>query len=193
MKIKIKYKLFLAMLAATGAVVICMFLIVQWSLGRGFLSYINTIEKERFAKLAEVLEETYTARGSWEFLDKDQDAWPRLMAMTLPHEGSGSEQERMERRVRRERMARKLPAPSGDFSNISSNRLPSWFKHRFETRVFLLDAAKNQIAGPPGLPKSQVDFKKITFNHQVVGYLGIRPRQRLTDKHQLLFVKQQNV
>ncbi|HJV66741.1 MAG TPA: ATP-binding protein [Geomonas sp.] len=187
MKIKIKYKLFVAMLAATGAVVICMFLIVQWSLGRGFLAYINTIEKERFGKLAEVLEQTYTSRGSWQFLDKEPDAWPRLMAMTLPHEGSSSEQERMER------IARRLPSRVANFGNISSQRMPPWYAHRFETRVFLLDTANNQIAGPPGQQNSQVDLKKITYNGKVVGYLGIRPRQRLTDRHQLLFVKQQKV
>src|SRR5690348_14739605 len=101
MKIMIKYKLFIAMLAATGAVVISMFLIVQWSLGRGFLSYINTMEKERFGKLAEVIEQTYTARGSWDFLRTEPDAWDRLMASTLTREGADMRSDRLERMQRR--------------------------------------------------------------------------------------------
>src|SRR6266702_495202 len=96
MKIMIKYKLFLAMLAATGAVVLCMFLIMQWSMTRGFLSYINRIEMERFEKLADVLEQSYAARGSWEYLREDPSAWLRAVAGTFPREWSDGE--RMERR-----------------------------------------------------------------------------------------------
>jgi two-component system, OmpR family, sensor histidine kinase BaeS len=184
-KIKIKYKLFLAMLAGTGAVVICMFLIMQWSVGRGFLAYINTIEKERFGRLAAVLEQSYTSKGSWEFLREDPAAWPNLMAASLPREPAFQE--------RGERPERRPPPPRLPYANLSGSQVPPWYAHRFETRVFLLDAAKRQIAGPPGLLQSQVDFKKIVSGPRVVGYLGIRPRQRLTDTHQLTFVKSQKL
>ncbi|GFO56002.1 two-component sensor histidine kinase [Geomonas sp. Red276] len=203
MKMRIKYRLFFAMLAATGAVVIGMFLIVQWSIGRGFLTYVNTVERDRLERLSEVLEQTYTAEGGWDFLQEDRDAWPRLLAYTMPREGS-----ELERFERRQGLRAGHPGQPGNpgysgqasrpghpaqFSNMSAGKIPPWFAHRFETRVFLLDASRRQIAGPPGLLQSQVDFKKILSGHRTVGYLGIRPRQRLTDTHQLLFVKQQKV
>ena len=215
MKIMIKYRLFLAMLAATGAVVICMFLIMQWSIGRGFLSYVNTIEKERFEKLAEVLEQSYATRGGWEFLRENPSDWFRIVATTLPREAG--DQERGERRE--QRLTRRGPHRHGAFANLSGQRpphpagfanlsgqlpqRPAGFvnlsgqppphpPHRFEMRVFLLDAGRNRLAGPPG-ETGDVNFKSIVSEGSVVGYLGILPRQRLTDTHQLLFVQQQKL
>jgi two-component system, OmpR family, sensor histidine kinase BaeS len=188
LRLKIKYRLFLAMLAATGAVVICMFVIMQWSIGRGFLAYINTMEKERFTRLAEVLEQSYSARGGWDFLNEDPASWPRLLAATAPRERAEHE--------RQDRIEMRPPPPPppqqrAAFGNISGPK-PPWFAHRFETRVFLLDAGKKLVAGPPGIA-DQVIFKRIVTGGRVVGYLGMRPRQHLTDTRQLMFVKQQKL
>ena len=200
MKIMIKYRLFLAMLAATGAVVICMFLIMQWSIGRGFLSYVNTIEKERFEKLAEVLEQSYATRGGWEFLRENPSDWFRIVATTLPREAGDQERgERREQRLIRRgphrhgtfaNLSGQLPPPPAGFANLSGQ--PPRPPHRFEMRVFLLDARHNRLAGPPG-ESGDVNFKSIVSEGSVVGYLGILPRQRLTDTHQLLFVQQQKL
>jgi two-component system, OmpR family, sensor histidine kinase BaeS len=188
MKIMIKYRLFLAMLAATGAVVICMFLIMQWSIGRGFLAYVNTIEKERVEKLADLLEQSYTTRGSWEFLREDPTSWFRMVGSTFPREGT--DPERMERREPRfPRPGRVGPGPG--FASLTSQRPPR-LAHRFESRVLLLDADHHRLAGPPGYSEG-ANFKKIESRGRVVGYLGMLPRQRLTDTHQLLFVQQQKL
>jgi len=184
MKVRIKYRLFFAMLAATGAVVICMFLIMQWSIGRGFLSYVNTIDRDRLDKLAQVLEDSYQSSGSWQFLRRDSSTWFRLVAATMPREEG--DQERMERREKR--LARRPP----QFTSMSSHRLPPRVTHRFEARVLLLDANRVQIAGAPG-KLDHAHLKKLESGGQVVGYLGLRPRQRLTDTHQLLFVQQQKL
>jgi len=192
MKLMIKYRLFLAMLAATGAVVICMFLIMQWSIGRGFLAYINTIEKERFEKLADVLEQSYTTRGGWEFLRDDPSAWPILVESTLPREAAGWERAiRRERREQR-RLSGQQRQGSPGFLNASGQRLPPR-PNRFETRVQLLDhSRKNLLAGSP-IPPDRVHLKKLNVNGELVGYLGLLPRQRLTESHQLLFVQQQQL
>jgi two-component system sensor histidine kinase BaeS len=184
MKIMIKYRLFLAMLTATGAVVVGMFLIMQWSIGRGFLAYVNTIEKDRFGKLAQTLEQTYTAKGGWEFLREDPSAWFWLVASTQPREGGDQERlDRMEKRLNRRAQV---------YANLSSMRPPPRLAHRFEGRVFLLDSGKVRIAGTPGVAE-QAELKTIRSGGQIVGYLGMRPRQHLTDTHQLLFVKQQKL
>jgi len=189
MKIMIKYKLFLAMLAATGAVVICMFLIMQWSIGRGFLSYVNTIERERFGKLVEVLEQSYTTQGSWEFLREDPAAWFRIVGSTMPREGA--DQERGERLGKRFLHPPPNRPPAG-FPILTGQQLPPRLPHRFETRVMLLDAGRNRLAGPAG-ESGAINFKELRNGGRVVGYLGMLPRQRLTDTHQLLFLEQQKL
>ena len=187
MKIMIKYRLFFAMLAATGVVVICMFLIMQWSIGRGFLSYVNTMDMERFDNLAEVLEDSYRENGSWQFLRDEPTAWSKLAAARPPRE-EGEKAGRNDGR-RSERMEGKR---AKEFANLSSHRLPPRFANRFENRVLLLDAAKTQIAGSPG-KLDLIEFKRLQSGGRVVGYLGLRPRQRLTETHQLLFVRQQKL
>ena len=41
MKIGITHRLFLSILAATCVALLCMFLIMQWSINRGFLQYLD--------------------------------------------------------------------------------------------------------------------------------------------------------
>jgi len=190
MKIMIKYRLFLAMLAATGAVVVCMFLIMQWSIGRGFLAYVNTIEKERFEKLAEVLEESYRSQGDWDFLREDASAWPKLVEATLPREGT--DQVRVEHREQRAvRHSERQHTHGHGFANLTGQP-PQRFPHRFETRVLLLDANYNRLVGPAGTV-DKVNLKSLVHAGKVVGYLGMLPRQRLSDTHQLLFVQRQKL
>ena len=184
MKIMIKYRLFFAMLAATGAVVVCMFLIMQWSIGRGFLSYVNTVEKDRFSKLAEILSQSYASQHGWDSLQESPNAWFGMLATTMSRDGA--EPERSDTRAKR------FSRRAAIFPRLSGQALPPRFPHRFESRVFLLDAGRTRIAGAPGDPH-EAEYKNIVSGGRVVGYLGMRPRQRLTDTHQLLFVKQQKL
>jgi len=188
MKLMIKYRLFLALLAATGAVVICMFLIMQWSIGRGFLAYVNTIEKERVEKLAQVLEQSYATQGSWDFLREDPVQWFALIDSTLPRELVGSEPPgRRERRLARRAQALK----ERGFTSLTSAHPPR-APHRFESRVVLLDVARHRVAGSDKAPE-RLTLKTLTHDGTVVGYLGLLPRLRLTDRHQLVFVQQQQL
>ncbi|GAW67338.1 histidine kinase [Geoanaerobacter pelophilus] len=180
MKIMIKYRLLIAMLAATGAVVISMFLIMQWSIGHGFLAYVNTMEKDRLERLAQVLERAYQANGNWEFARSDE-AWFRLVAASR----ESSDLDRVERGERRMQ-------PPPPFPNFSGHNRPPRFQYRFEGRVLLLDAQKAKLAGLPSVQEA-VQLHKITISGRIVGYVGLRPRQHLTDTYQLLFVKQQKL
>lgn len=209
MKIKIKYRLFLAILAATGAVVLCMFAIMQWSMARGFLAYVNTMEKERLERLAVALENSYRTRGGWEFLRDDPQSWYRMVASTR----EGGDQERPDRRGRELRGepgagpgGRPRPDAPGDgrggprgdlrrdsgFTNITGSSQPLRYRYRMESRVVLLDAERKRIAGPEG-DDARMNFQRLESGDKVIGYLGVRPRQQLTDAHQLMFVKQQKV
>jgi len=175
------------MLAATGAVVIGMYLIMQWSIGRGFLAYVNTIEKERVERLAQVLEQSYAGRGSWGFLDEEPQQWFVLIESTLPKEWTSAEDgARRERRLNRRMQAMK----ERGFTSLTSHQPPR-APHRFESRVVLLDAARHRVAGPP--PPGDLALKKLSVEGVTVGYLGLMPRLRLTDSHQLMFVQQQQL
>lgn len=182
MKIMIKYRLLIAMLAATGAVVISMFLIMQWSIGHGFLAYVNTMEKDRLERLAQVLERAYRTNGSWDFIKRDEATWFKLVA-------ASRETNDLDRTDRGERRMQQPPPP---FPNLSGHSFPPRFQYRFEGRVLLLDAQKVKLVGMPSAQEA-AQLHKITSSDRIVGYVGLRPRQRLTDTYQLLFVKQQKL
>lgn len=179
-KLKIKYRLFLAILAATGAVVISMFIIIQWSIGRGFLRYVNTIEQTRMELLAGELEDAFATHGNWNFLRDNPRQFVRLMVQTLPEEHI--DHKRM-KRIEKWIAKNSKPSPPPD-------ALPPRLGRHFELRVILLDALQKPVYGT--MPKDEkVDFKSIKYNGTVVGYLGLLPRKHLSDDRQLRFIKQQ--
>ena len=183
LKIGIKYRLFLAMLAATAVVVGCMYLIVQWSFNRGFVQYVNTIEQERLENLSGELQQAYAEEGGWEFLRRDPAAWLRLMVRTLPPGlVDPGRLQHLERRL--ERRAERVRA-------IPPRESPPGIAQQFELRVLLLDADHRSVFGPP--PSSGLALRPLQVEGKVVGYLGLLPRRGLADVHQLRFVRQQKL
>jgi two-component system sensor histidine kinase BaeS len=81
MKIKIQQRLFLTILAAAALAVISMFLIMNWSLDRGFLKYVNSIEND---KLSTALIQAYIEKGNWDFLQDDPASWPKSLTKIMP-------------------------------------------------------------------------------------------------------------
>ena len=67
MKSSITHRIFFALLIATGIMVISMALVLQWSVDRGFLRYINRLEQTRLERLADSLERSYARQNSWGF------------------------------------------------------------------------------------------------------------------------------
>lgn len=184
MNIGIKYRLFAALLVATALVALAMFLIMQWSIDRGFLRYVNTLEQERLERLAVEFEQAFAERGSWDFLRDDPGQLFRMSIRTLPEGRITPERlERLERRF--ERRLKPDPLPPGE-------KLPPYVAHRFDARILLLDGKRRPVAGAPGVDEI-IDWNPLYHEQQVVGYLGLAPRKGLSDNLQLSFVKQQKL
>lgn len=187
-KIRIQYKLFLAMLAAAGGVVVCMFLVMRWSFDRGFLNYVKTMELTRLDALASELEEGYAGEGSWRFLQEDPRRWREMLTDSLPDrlrespppgstgEGLSGERGEPSRPRRGQRMA-------------AGRMPPEWARHPGR-RFVLLDAGKNRIFGPSELP-GDLALKPLMRGGETVGYVGWVPSRILSDAHQLRFVREQ--
>jgi len=74
-RIGITYRLFLSILAATCAAILCMFLIMQWSINRGFLRYLDAMGQQDLEVIRVNLAEVYSRHGSWDFLRNDPRYW----------------------------------------------------------------------------------------------------------------------
>ncbi len=181
MRLSLRYRLFFTLLAASALIALGLLLIVQWSLDRGFLQYVNTLDEERLERLAGELEEQYGAYGDWAFLRSDPGQFHRLVLLTGSERIYSPEQlERLERRLQRHR-----DHPQG---GVREPRGPE--AQRFDQRLVLLDGQKSLLHGPEKFPDG-LSFRELYHQRQVVGYLGLVPRKELADANQLRFVREQ--
>ncbi len=75
-KIGITYRVFLSILAATCVAILCMFLIMEWSINRGFLHYLNAIAQDSMGSVKNKIEGIYSRQGNWDFL-RDDPSWAK--------------------------------------------------------------------------------------------------------------------
>ncbi|MDD2582577.1 MAG: ATP-binding protein [Desulfuromonadaceae bacterium] len=175
MRLNITHRVFLAILAANAIIVLFMFLIMQWSMDRGFLRYVNQLEQNRMERLATKLGKVYGVSKGWGFIEKSPDTISRLITETIAESSPP------------------LPPPVVNESRQGLSQPeppPSRLSYRFEKRIIVLDAGKNKVFGTSD-PSGIELFKPISNRGKVVGYLGLLPRKILSDTHQLKFVKEQ--
>jgi len=67
---RIKYQIFLTLLAASALLVLAMYAISSWSFNRGFVEYVNQNEISRLSPIAESLVYEYEQNGSWDWVDE---------------------------------------------------------------------------------------------------------------------------
>jgi len=171
MRIGIRLKLFLTLFTALCAVVLAMVLLMQWSFDRGFRRYVDTLEQERLARLADGLENDYAESGSWDFVRRAPESWQRLVLQSAVH-GDIPPPGRMARRMARSEGRGEPPPP-----------------HSFDARVFLFDADRQPLAGHPGGEGGTL--RELSLAGRTIGYLGLLPHRQLIDQRQLRFVAEQ--
>ncbi len=66
---RIQNKLFAAFLLAGISLVALMFFLMQWSLTKGLLEFINTKERDNIAPFVEVLKNRYQEQNNWDWID----------------------------------------------------------------------------------------------------------------------------
>src|SRR5512133_2177539 len=180
MKTGVTHKLFLAILMATGLAVISSVLIMHWSLGRGFLKYVNAMEKSGISRLAVRLEDTYSKDKNRLALRHDPERWRHLIAASLPEADLPPRE--------------KSPtSPQAEQAEVDSGKpLPPRLVRHFDQRLFLLDADRKVLISHVVVP---VDIAATPLRYQgnVVGYLGLLPRTSISDAPQQRFLKEQKL
>jgi len=185
MKIGITHRLFLAILAAAALAVIAMFIIMQWSIGRGFLRYVNTLEQMQLTRIAGVLEEDYARKGSWDFLHDDPTYWRRVILSALP-----------EQECNMTGMIEPPPPPprhgqgGGMGRHHDKPQLPRG--RHFMMRLLVLDDQKKTLFGPDQI-SDDITLLPLRYQEKTVGHLGLLPLADLTESHELHFLKEQRL
>ena len=209
---KIHHKLFLIFFVASLLLVISLVTVVQWSLDKGMVDYVNTRELITLQPMVEELAEQYQYEGSWYFLQDDH----RLFKRMLRHHLAGSDfslppppehrpgfrpkrhddfrrPEKRKPRPRREHRADQYNAerrPKRPPEIRPDNGKEPNGPPRPKVSYAVLDANKMFIVGdyPQELDYS---YQEIMVNERLVGYLAVSKRTRLTQGFELDFVQQQ--
>jgi two-component system sensor histidine kinase BaeS len=169
MKIGITHRLFLSILAATSMALLCMFLIMQRSINRGFLQYLNAMNEGRLEQMEGILEQAYAEQGSWDFL-RDNPGF-LIERMLTDDITSGRLKEPKDRRDF---------TPPPPMAGAHPPRLP----------FIVLDSERKPLFGNPAETRD-VNFRPVIQDNKTVGYIGLLPPKEFLNSLQMQFLRQQ--
>jgi two-component system sensor histidine kinase BaeS len=169
MNLGIKQKMFLVMLVGVLVIVLSMSLFVHWSIQRGFLSYVNTLEEQLLQNVSQNLQQQYLSSGGWDTVKGNRQQWRQLL--------------------RRSWRAEDLSAPDDNDQEDGTLPRPRPFSGGIERRLQLLDSNKQLVVGVKQLHQPQL--MPLYAHKELIGYLVHEPPKVLQNMRQLHFVSQQ--
>lgn len=184
MRLKIAHQFFLALLLSTGSTLAIMALLAQWSIGRGFLSYINQVESERLGALTVRLQNEYARRGQWVWLRDHPRTWQWLLRQDV------SSYDRESR----------LPPPLFPGPGMSHHQPPPPRPApppppadllSFGSRLTLLDTDGQPVMGRVAISDDSLIRKPLIVKGQTVGWLTLKPLRQIIHHRELDFLRQQ--
>jgi two-component system sensor histidine kinase BaeS len=179
--VRIQSKIFLALLATSSMLVGIMFVLMQWSIDRGMLEYVNVLEAEKLQNVVSRLTQSYSREQNWQQL-KQRRNWHQLI-----REFNGQAQ----------------PAPQGaDKEGIrpfsDSDQQPN--KRRSPPprikNLAVLDKNEQVIVGdwnPKIQHKRPINRLPIIYKNETVGWLVLPKKRKITDGFELQFLQQQQM
>ncbi len=111
MKMGITYRLFFIILCATGLTILCLFLIMWWSLDREFNQYIRMIDQSRLTQVISDLSGKYDEKGNWDFLKENPPHWGASGDISSSPEPKVGPPPSSEPGMNKRRDARPMPQP----------------------------------------------------------------------------------
>jgi two-component system, OmpR family, sensor histidine kinase BaeS len=172
MKIGITHRLFLSILAATFLAVLSMFFIMQWSINRGFLQYLNKMEESRLKQTAGKLEQAYAENGSWDFLREDPRLFYAMVEQSGAYATAGQPKE----------LDQRTGAPPFPPPGPHQPRLP----------FIVIDADRNPIVGNP-TDAREANFRPIVHSGKTIGFIGLMSPEHFLSPPQFEFLKKQKL
>jgi two-component system sensor histidine kinase BaeS len=187
MRMGIRTRLFLSLLAATTVAVLCMFAIFRWSLDRGFLRFVNRMEESQRTRLARVLEDDYAVQGSWAFVQKTPKTWELLLERTLHDPGFDHHHPLPDGHFPPPGMAGPFP---GDGPPHARPPFPP--PDRLVNRLILFNVARQVVAGPD-VAAGQAALVPLHHRQTLIGYLGMLPRRQISGRPETSFLREQKL
>lgn len=174
LKLKIRHKLFFAILAANALLVSAILVFGSWIFDTSFRDYLDQTEATRLAPLADDLANEYSRQGDWRWVENRRNpTWRRLVSSYMSRE-PGRRQPPPINTGNRPPPPDGRPSPDG---RPGPNHQP----------LLLLDQNQQLVIGLPR-DSNQAYWIPITLNSTVVGQLGFVRRLNITSGLDALFI-----
>lgn len=195
----IKLKLVLAFLFTTAVSLAAMASFMLWSFDRGFLAYVNVQEQKTLEPLHRALTQHHRDQGSWEAFKRGNQLWGQLHRQYL--RGLNGPPEPRDRPRGEPARSDRTPPPSDERSRLRprvrsgenlDRRPPPRNDESLAGRITLFDAEKNVVIGRPLTAGKNDNFLiPIEESGVEVGFLGLRPSNKLQNLIDVGFIEQQ--
>ena len=153
-RVKIQTKLFLIILCCCSVLILCMYVMTQWTLDKGLIKYVNTRAQADLQLTADSIAQEYRDSGNWDFLTPRLHRDNRKKSLTrteTQHADDSGRRERMRPppHVKPEKWRRppehlrhldtgSMPPPP----RIDNRRPPPWGQ-----KLTIIDAQKTAVMG----------------------------------------------
>jgi two-component system sensor histidine kinase BaeS len=194
---RIQNKLITIFFLTSVVLVVTQVLVMQWSIGKGMIDYVNERELKVLSGVASTLSEIYQKEGSWQNISKNHRGFKKIIDRGLvDSEFSPAQGNRPPNRPRGPRPDMGQNQPQSNGHPIREQGVPNGPPHSrggppaFEVSYALLDVDKTLIAG---LYSADLSFSYIDIlvEEKVIGFLAVSKRDQLTAGYELNFVKEQ--
>lgn len=191
---KIQNKLFLILFGFSLLLVTILVFLMQWSIGKGMVDYVNTKEIQALKPVVVKLAAQYKRENSWQGLLGEHDKFRRLISAQLfssefPSLRQSPPPERRPFREPKPQNATQTQPPPPDRQDFKGRMPPP--NNEGQAHHALLDADGNIVAG---IYLNHLKYSKtaIMVNNTVVGFLAVSKRNHLTQGYELDFIEQQH-
>jgi two-component system sensor histidine kinase BaeS len=206
---RIQSKLFATFLLSSVFLTVTLIAVIQWSIGKGMIDYVNAKELEALQPVRAALVQQYLQASSWSSIERDPKIFFDIIfdqikdSNFIQNRPPGSEFAPPNRRVPRHFDPPSLDRPKQDKANNIPRPPPKGPGHRSPNAkdgrlpkapygFALLDQNKVSIIDRYNLASEQdVSLIELNISDITVGYLVIATKKSLTDGYELNFVKQQ--
>jgi len=186
---KLIYKLFAAFLVTSLLIVAFMIVIMQYYASKNFSAYAGRVEMEQLSSIMPRLELEYRVHHGWDHLRNNDEAWSLILGVRQDRRGTPFQPPFLQRRMAGD----DNPPPASNNQHPEFNpRLPAFNPppHDIRPRLTLFDRGKRPVMGK-GRDVSDHVLKEIKVDGELVGWLGLRIPERLSDPLQLDFLYRQ--
>lgn len=191
---KIQNKLFLILFGFSLLLVTILVFLMQWSIGKGMVDYVNTKEIEALKPVVAKLVKQYKKENSWQAMLGEHEKFRRLISAQLfssefPSKRQNPPPERRPFREPQPNNTKQAQPPPPDREGFDRKRMPPP-SDEGQAHHALLDADENIVVGKY-LENLKYSKTAIMVDNTVVGFLAVSKRNHLTQGYELDFIEQQ--